>query len=163
MPHHVADENARFLVGDAHDMKKIAAHQAGRLIEMGETKARGLGGGGRGKERVLLGQERLLQFHRHAQIGFHLLVLRPDLALLGFELENVPAQKRVLHFEKRLGGNQPDEIPGAIDQQDVVVKFLVPRAKTVASTAPMASPTVMRISFLRRCLLIGSRAKSEKP
>ena len=91
---------------------------------MGETKARGLGGRGRGKEWVILGQKRLLQFHRHAQIGFHLLVPGPDLALLGFEFENVPAQKRVLHFEKRLGGNQSDEIPGAIDQQDVVVKFL---------------------------------------
>ncbi|MGH8092455.1 MAG: hypothetical protein ACREIF_03150 [Chthoniobacterales bacterium] len=37
---------------------------------------------------------------------------------------NVPAQERVLDLEKRFGGNQSDKVPGAIDQQNVVVKFL---------------------------------------
>ena len=57
-------------------------------------------------------QKRLLQFHRHAQVGFHLVVPHPDLALFGLELKNVPAQQRVLHFKERLRGNQPDELAG---------------------------------------------------
>ena len=123
--HHVKNKYARFLVGDAHDMKKIAADQTGRLIKVSETQLRGLGCGVGGKDRVFLGQERLLQFHRHAQIGLHLLVPGPDLAFLRFELENVPAQERVLYFEEGLGGDKPDEIARVIDQQHIVVKLLL--------------------------------------
>ena len=67
----------------------------------------------------------MLQFHRHAQVGFHLVVPHPDLALFGLELKNVPAEQCVLDLKERLCGNQSDEVACAIDQQDVVVKFLV--------------------------------------
>ena len=129
MAHHVADEDARLVIGNAHDMKEIAADQTRRLIEVGETQACVLCRGGGRKKRIFLWQERLLQFHRHAQVGFHLVVPRPDLALFGLELENVPPEQRVLYFEERLRGNQPDKVAGAIDQQHIVVKFLVTTRK----------------------------------
>src|SRR5215471_9897478 len=77
------------------------------------------------KSRIRARHQRLLQFRRHPQIGFHLLVLLANLAVALFEFANVRKQKRVLYLEKRFGTDESKESAVFVHQQDVVVKIFV--------------------------------------
>src|SRR6516162_8465966 len=69
--------------------------------------------------------QRLLQFPSHAQIRFHLLVLRQNFAIALFQIANVGQKKGVLHFEQRLRGNKSKKPAAFVDQYYVVVKILL--------------------------------------
>jgi len=61
------------------------------------------------------GQQRLLQFHRHPEVCFHLVVFSLDLAILLFKVANIGQQQFVLDLEKRLRGNKAKESGLLID------------------------------------------------
>ena len=89
MAHHIANTNGGRVVRKPCDMKEIAAHQGRRQITVTKTEPRCARGGVCRKNRIRARHERLLQFRRHTQIRFHLLVFLANLAVALLDFPNV--------------------------------------------------------------------------
>ncbi|KAG0506405.1 MAG: hypothetical protein Udaeo_02030 [Candidatus Udaeobacter sp.] len=86
MAHYIANTNGGRIFVKPCDMKEIAAHLGRRQITVTKAEPRVPRGGVCRKSRIRARHERLLQFCRHSQICFHLLIFLANLAVALFDL-----------------------------------------------------------------------------
>ena len=116
MAHYIANTNGGRIFVKPCDMKEIAAHLGRRQITVTKAEPRFPRGCICRKNRIGVRHECLLQFRRHSQICFHLLVFLANLAVALFDFPNVRQQKCVLNLEKRFGTDESKESAVFIDQ-----------------------------------------------
>jgi len=79
VPHDVAEEDAGAVVGDGQHVKEIAAEDGARAVHVVEAKAALRGGDCGWETGIATGQQGLLDFARHVEVGLHFGVPLPQL------------------------------------------------------------------------------------